>query len=118
MDFNVITKEIIEGKITIKEALIKVSKQSDNHLLATLYLNKNVFIRTATHYHTGKLISVADGFLMLENASWIADTGRFNNFLKNGNYKECEPFPSEVCVAIPAIIDICEWEHELPSEVR
>lgn len=118
MYFNEITKEVIEGKITMKDALIKVSKQSDKHLLAILYLNKNVFVRTATHYHTGRLISVADGFLMLDEASWIADTGRFNDFLKNGNYKECEPFPGEVCVAIPAIIDICEWQHELPSKAK
>ena len=81
-------------------------------------IGKNVFIRTVTHYYTGKLEKIEDGFATLSTAAWVADTGRFADALKNGTLSEVEPFPGPVSVGLGAVIDASEWTHPLPTEQR
>ncbi len=78
-------------------------------------LGQQYFIRTVTFYHTGKLVAATDKELVLENAAWIADTGRFADALKSGKLNEVEPFPDgRVIVGRGAVIDAAVWPHELP----
>jgi hypothetical protein len=81
---------------------------------------KAYFIRTVTHYHTGKLVREEKDCFIFTNAAWIADTGRFANFLKTGIPNEVEPFPQDLEVAVPkmSIVDACFWPHELPKEQK
>jgi len=82
-------------------------------------LGQNYFIRTVTHHYTGKLVRVTAKELVLEDAAWIADDGRFYDALKTGNLNEVEPFPSgEVIVGRGAIIDACRWLFDLPKEQK
>ena len=79
----------------------------------------NYLIRTVTMIDIGQLVEVTDQELVLEKASWIADTGRFNEALKNGTLNEVEPFPDGlVIVGRGSIIDACEWNHALPRTVK
>ena len=72
-------------------------------------VGKNYLIRTVTMIQTGKLISQSDKFLILTNAAWIADSGRFNECLiDQSKFIEVEPFKNEVIVAIGAIVDATE----------
>lgn len=75
---------------------------------------KNVFIRTVTHYYTGHLLTADGPFFHLEDAAWIADTGRFADALATGTLSEIEPYPGSCFVSAAAIIDLCEWQHDLP----
>ena len=77
-------------------------------------IGKNVFVRTVTTYFTGTLVSVGDGFAALDDASWVADTGRFADALAKGMLSEVEPYPGSVFVSLGAIVDVCEWAHDLP----
>ena len=77
-------------------------------------LGKNVFIRTVTTYFTGKLVAVGDT-LVLDDAAWIADTGRFATALASGKTNEVEPYPDCVYVMKSAVVDISEWKHDLPD---
>jgi len=81
-------------------------------------VGKQYFIRTVTMHVVGKLEQVDDKELLLSKASWIADSGRFNNFLKNGDADEIEPFVNDVLVGRGSIIDATIWDHKLPSEVK
>ena len=83
-------------------------------------VGKNYFIRTVTHHLTGKLVKVTPKELVLENAAWIADDGRFFDVLKNGEFKEVEPFPDglEVIVGRGSLIDAVEWMHQLPRDQK
>lgn len=74
----------------------------------------NVFVRTVTHHYTGRLASVADGFLHLEEAAWIADDGRFADALATGKLNEVEPYPADCYVSVGSIVDLCRWDHDLP----
>ena len=52
--------------------------------------------------------------MKLDDAAWIADTGRFSDALKNGNLNEVEPYPGSCFVSAGAVVDVSEWAHELP----
>ena len=81
-------------------------------------VGKNVFVRTVTHHHTGRLAHIDDRFLTLDDAAWIADDGRFADALANGTLSEVEPFPGTCLVAVGAIVDVCEWQHGLPRKQK
>lgn len=72
-------------------------------------------IRTVTMIQVGRLAKVTERELVLDDASWIADTGRFHDFLKSGSVKEVEPFVLPVIVGRGAIVDATEWKHNLPN---
>ena len=73
-------------------------------------VGKNVFIRTVTHHHTGKLVEVTPTELVLTDAAWIADDGRLTSALILCNFNEVELFPtgSRVIIGRGSIIDCVE----------
>ena len=78
-------------------------------------IGTNYLIRTVTMIQTGLLVAVTEHELMLEDAAWVADTGRFHDALKTGDLNEVEPFIRPVIVGRGAIVDATEWVHELPK---
>lgn len=75
-------------------------------------IGANYFIRTVTHHLTGKVIQVTRQELVLVNAAWIADDGRFADALKTCQFNEVEPFPpgKKVIVGRGSLIDAVEIE--------
>jgi hypothetical protein len=82
-------------------------------------IGKNYLIRTVTMIQTGRLVTVTQQELVLEDAAWIADTGRFADALKSCEFDEVEPFPSDrqVIVGRGAIVDAIQI-HELPRNQK
>lgn len=82
-------------------------------------LGKPYFIRTVTHYYVGRLVAVYQAELILEDASWIADTGRFHVAVATGAFDEVEPYPAgRVIVGRGAIIDAVVAPVNLPMEAK
>ena len=82
-------------------------------------IGKNYFIQTVTHYYTGKLIQVLQNELILEEASWIADTGRFKEFIQDGKFNEVEPYPSgKLIIGRGSLVQAFEWTHKLPRDQK
>lgn len=81
-------------------------------------IGKAYFIRTVTMYLTGKLVKITPQELVLEEAAWIADTGRFSEAMKTGAFNEVEPFSGPVIVGRGSIIDAQEWSLVLPREMK
>jgi hypothetical protein len=77
-------------------------------------IGENYLIRTVTMHLTGKLIALTDKELVLFNASWIADSGRFHDALETGTLSEVEPFIDNVIVSRAALVDATKWRHDLP----
>jgi hypothetical protein len=66
-------------------------------------------IRTVTMIDTGRLVEVTPTELVLEDAAWIADTGRFADAVRSCVFGEVEPFPAgRVIVGRGALIDAVE----------
>jgi hypothetical protein len=78
-------------------------------------IGKSYFVRTVTMYTVGTLKLIYDGELVFENASWVADMGRFNEALKTGNFQESERFERDAIVNRGAIVDATLWPHPLPK---
>jgi len=85
-------------------------------------IGENYLIRTVTFVQVGKLVAVYDQELVLDQAAWIADTGRFHDALKNGietlPSAEIEPFLKEVIIGRGALVDGTIYSHKLPQEQK
>lgn len=80
-------------------------------------LGKSYFIRTVTYHLVGKLTGIDGDFLLLEEASWVADSGRFMQALQKGALSEVEPV-GDAIVNQQSICDAFPWKHELPKEQK
>lgn len=109
--------------LTIKEArelaamfgMISTTSDKFSH---PFKIGANYFIRTVTHHHTGRLVQVTSQELVLEDAAWIADDGRFADALRKCEFGEVEPFPKgRVIVGRAAVIDAVEIE-KIPTSQK
>jgi hypothetical protein len=60
---------------------------------------------------------VSGNFLVLSDACWIADSGRFSKAIKDGDLSEVE-FVGDAIVSMTAIVDGFPWVHKLPKETK
>ncbi len=83
-------------------------------------ISKNYLIRTVTMIQCGKLEKVTDKELVISSASWIPDTGRFSEALKEGSFDEVEVFNSthNVIIGRGAIIDAQQIDFDLPKKTK
>ena len=79
-------------------------------------IGKKYLVRTVTMIQVGRLVAVYPTELVLEDASWIADTGRFSETLKTGEYDEIEPFDKPIIIGRGSIIDATQIDSKLPKE--
>lgn len=100
--------------MTLKELreinnIFKTNQGSHSIKVGAKYL-----IRTVTYFYTGQVESITDSDIVLSSAAWIADTGRFADAVKTGNFNEVEPYPDRVIIQRAGIIDMVEVDFELP----
>lgn len=72
------------------------------------------FFRTVTYHSVGKVNKIVGRFAYLTEASWIPDSGRFMNALKEGTLSEVEPV-GEMFINIDTVVDFFNWKHPLPK---
>lgn len=108
-------------KLTIGEArdlasLFSVKQPDESHWV----VGKSYFIRTVTHHFTGRLVKVMPTELVLTDAAWIADDGRFSGAVAKGTFSEVEPFPdgAEVILNRMALIDAVQFTPALPRSQK
>jgi hypothetical protein len=102
------------AKGAVKKSVTKTTCAEHPYTIGECYL-----IRTVTAYQTGRLVAVYQHELVLEDAAWIADTGRFHKALADGTLNEIEPAPNgRVFVGRGAIVDVFPWKHPLPRETK
>lgn len=81
-------------------------------------LGNTVFIRTVTNCYVGRITLVDDEEIVLDNAAWVADTGRFHVALRDGVLNEIEPYVGPVSVSRGSLVDCCDWRHVLPKAAK
>ena len=75
------------------------------------------FFRTVTYHLVGRVANIMGKFLRLHDASWVADSGRFMNAIKEGTLKEVEPV-GIAFVNLDTVTDFFPWKHSLPQEQK
>ena len=99
-----------------------MKRQVKRRIQSPLYVGTKVLIRTVTFHAIGKVEEVGEQEILLSSASWLADGGRRHGELLatgefNGN-AELEPIPGIYAIGRGAIVDVCEWAHELPTAAK
>jgi hypothetical protein len=105
--------EQLEREVESKRSAIEYGKLDLPFKIGEAY-----FIRTVTYFATGRVKAIVGGFLVLEEAAWIADTGRFSGALAKGVMNEVEPVDVEMFVNTNSITDAFPWKHKLPREQK
>ena len=77
-------------------------------------VGEKYYFRTVTYHLTGRVKKVIGSILELENAAWIADSGRFMQAIKDGILNEVEPV-GRAYINIQTVTDFFPWKHPLPS---
>lgn len=78
-------------------------------------VGQTVIIRGIPFYYIGRITYVDDKRLVLENACWLADSGRWSEALQTGDINECEKYPDPVELRTDLCCDITLWKNPLPE---
>lgn len=103
----------LEKKVSAKKSNVEYKK-----LEVPFQVGNNYFIRTVTYFATGKVKAIVGQFLVLEDAAWIADTGRFMEAIMQGKLNEVEPVSVDMFINLNSITDAFVWKHKLPREQK
>jgi hypothetical protein len=82
-------------------------------------VGKNYLIRSVTTYNLGRVVAVTSHEIVLAEASWVPNTGRFHTALSTGVLKEIEPWVDGVAIiSRGGIVDAGLWKHDLPRAAK
>jgi len=82
------------------------------------FIGKCFFFRTVSYHLVGRVIKrINDNIFQLEGASWIADSGRFMQAIKEGVLLEVEPV-GDAFVNLDSVTDFFPWKHSLPTRQK
>ena len=109
IEVNDETYELIKDRLGEGEGL-DMSRYED-------MIGKKFFFRTVTYHLVGEVTGVFNKFLQLKDASWVADSGRFMQAIKNGELAEVEPV-GEAFVNLDSITDFFPWKHDVPKNQK
>lgn len=90
------------------------TKKTTSRITSIFAPGNQVIIRTVTLHYTGRVIATDDHWIHLDDAAWIADTGRWAEALKSGKLNEVEPYPGRCSIPVGCIVDVSPWDHPLP----
>jgi len=81
------------------------------------FVGEKLFIRTVTYHLTGKVEKIFGNMMELSNGAWIADSGRFEQAIKDGTLNEVEPV-GKVFINLNSVVDMFPWTHKLPQSQK
>ena len=105
--------EELETKVKSKKQSVQFEKMDMPFKIGSCY-----FIRTVTYFATGRVKAIVGNFLVLEDAAWIADTGRFKEAIMEGKLSEVEPVEVNMYLNVNSITDAFDWGHKLPRSQK
>lgn len=82
-------------------------------------IGEKMFFRTVTYFALGEVKKIVGRFAYLKTASWIADTGKFSAFIKDGVQENSEiEYVKEMFLNLDTVVDMIRWTHKLPTETK
>lgn len=100
----------------LKEQFGSELKEKDYNALDDI-IGESWLFRTVTYFALGKIEKRLGRFLLLKKASWVGDTGRFYNALKDGTLGEVEPVGT-MLLNLDSVVDAFPWKHSLPDKQK
>lgn len=99
------------------EQLLSEKTENWNGSDCPFILGKAYLIRTVTYHMVGKIERISGNFLVLEDASWVADSGKFSTAIAKGELSEIE-YVGDAIVSMPAIVDAFPYNHKTPKDSK
>ena len=111
-----ITIEVTDEQLEeIKEKIPSIVGKEINHYEDLI--GGKFFFRTVTYHMVGKVEKIVGRFACLTDASWVADSGRFMNAIKDGTLSEVEPV-GDAFINLDTVIDFFKWNHKCPTDQK
>lgn len=95
-----------------------LSVKKGEESMEMLRVGKDVFVRTVTYHYIGRIKEINEHSIVLSDASWIPQSGRWSTTLSTGELKECEPYVDDVYLNRQAVVDITAWRFALPTKAK
>lgn len=99
------------------EQLISEKQEPWNGSDNPFIIGKAYLLRTVTYHMLGKLERISGNFLVLSEASWVADSGRFGTAISTGELNEIE-YVGDAIVSINSLVDAFPWGHKIPKATK
>lgn len=105
-------------KSQLVEKLLEKALESDESSSECPFeIGSAYLIRTVTYHVLGRVKAIKGNFLMLDEASWVADSGRFSVAIEKGELSEIE-YVGKAIVSLTAIVDAYPWSNKTPRETK
>lgn len=105
-------------KLTIGEAR-QIAALLGNSPTHPFEIGAGYFFRTVTYHLTGRIKAVYPTEIVVTEAAWIADDGRFTSAVAKGEFSEVEPFPDgEVIIGRGSLIDAVKTSYPMPRSQK
>ena len=99
------TYEAIKNQLSVSE-VAEIDNLSD-------LVGRSFFFRTVTYHLIGRVEKIIGNIVELSTASWVADSGRFMQAIKEGTLSEVEPV-GRAFLNFSSVTDFFPWSHPLP----
>lgn len=116
--------ELSEQAIKELSSQLCAGHPSTEPLLTSLQglVGRNMFFRAVTYHMVGKvkgIVSAGPGLIIaqMESATWVADSGRFMQAIKDGTLSEVEPV-GDAYLNLCTVVDFFPWNHPLPTQQK
>ena len=76
---------------------------------------ESYFIRTVTYHFIGTIKEIVGKWIILKDASWVADSGRFHEALEKGTLNEIE-YMDKAIINMDTITDATIWIAKVPKK--
>ena len=77
-------------------------------------IEEKYYVETFGKFYVGEVVEVTPLEVSFKNASWVADTGKYSEFLKTGKSNEMEVEPiGDITLPVAYISMKKVWKHKL-----
>lgn len=105
-----------ETKQELILSLLDIDKKTESK--SSFYQVGKVYVlRSVTMIYLGRLKEETSDALILEDAAWIPETSRWNEFLKGKSPNEMEPYADNVIVYKGGLIDATVMSQKMDIKV-
>jgi len=121
LGFRIVNKRKMNKTITVSDDTFELIKNQLNEEekvdITNLddFVGQKLYIRTVTYHLVGKVVKRIGNIFELKDASWVADSGRFMNAIKEGTLDEVEPV-GQAFVNMNSMVDMFPWTYDLPDK--
>ena len=102
------------NKLDLITAILGVDGKEKSLSNEFMEIGKVYAFRTVTMIYTGRIKDISANEVLIDEAAWIPDSGRWAAFVDKGEHNEAEPYTRPVILSRGAFLDVTE----IPSVIR